>query len=251
MPRPTPQQRRVKVLEPGWLRYTKRVRALAYQDLIGYWPMGEANGLFANDASGFGRAAAAYTGVDLGLGGIGDGRTAPLFDGVNDYCNIYSAGLASAFNGLEGSFGGWFQVSGAGVWTDSTSRDAGVVLVNGSNYVQIARPTNNGVISCIYTAGGTVKSVSISGLSTTGWIHLFVTWSKSGDAFKAYLNGAQSGATQTGLGTFAGALSSTRTVLGATSTTPTAVTSGYLAHWGLWTRALSAAEVAALYQVIG
>ncbi|MFV1969356.1 MAG: hypothetical protein ACC628_28375, partial [Pirellulaceae bacterium] len=60
--------------------------------------MWEASGSISDDLSPQGNDGA-YTGVTLGQPGIGDGRTCPLFDGANDYNNIYSAALNTDFDG--------------------------------------------------------------------------------------------------------------------------------------------------------
>lgn len=76
------------------LRYARRILVTRPQNLIGYWPMWEGNGVvsFDNSPNGYDGA---YTGVTLAQPGIGDGRYSAFFDGVNDFNNIYSAGLAN------------------------------------------------------------------------------------------------------------------------------------------------------------
>ena len=101
--------------------YFKRVLAIDPTHLLGYWPLWEPGGSVAYDISGHNRHGA-YTGVTLGHAGIGDGNGCPFFDGANDYANIYSASLASAFNGAEGTVAVLLKVAKAGVWTDGTNR---------------------------------------------------------------------------------------------------------------------------------
>jgi len=63
--------------------------------LVGFWPQNEKSGLVSLDHSGLGYHGA-YQGVDLGQAGVpGMGMTCPFYDGVNDYNNIYTAGLAN------------------------------------------------------------------------------------------------------------------------------------------------------------
>jgi hypothetical protein len=78
------------------------------------------------------------------------------------------------------------------------------------------------------------------------WLAVGITWSKAADQVIAYLGGAQTGTTQTGLGTFVGPLTNTVVVLGATSVTPTLVWSGFLAHAAVWATPLSAGQMATL-----
>jgi hypothetical protein len=197
------------------------------------------------DLSGNGRHGV-YTGVDLGQPGIGDGRTCPLWDGVNDYGNVYSAGLAGAFNTSEGTLALWLRAASAGVWTDATTRNIARFAVSVSNEVRIQREATNGVVSVRYTGGGTNKQVNISSLSGTGWYHVALSWSIAANELRGYLGGVQQGATQTGLGAWVGALTSTTTILGAFSTLPQFVWSGSIAHAALWSTPLSAADVARL-----
>ncbi len=188
------------------LDYQRKVLIVSPIPPIGYWPMAEPSGGVALDASGNMRHGA-YTSATLGQPGRGDGRTSVLFNGTSSTNNAYSASLAGAFNGAEGSLCGWFKVSGAGVWTDATTRRLAYFFVDSSNRVSILRTATNNQLSAFYLAGGTNKSVNFTA-SSLDWFHVAITWSKSADQVKVYLNGIQQGATQTGLGTWAGALAS-------------------------------------------
>lgn len=151
------------------------------------------------------------------------------------------------FNGEEGTALIWGRVSGSGVWTDATARRLLTLGVDASNYVAIYKHTDNDVY-CAYNAAGTLESQALSIGTPTDWFQVAVTWSKAADQFKAYLNGAQVGATGSGLGIWSGAIASTLAVVGASSTTPADVWSGLLANVCLWNRALNATQIAALYQ---
>jgi large repetitive protein len=226
--------------------YKQRLRDTAP---IAYWPLDELSGSTAVDISGNARNGA-HTGVTLLQTGMGDGGASPLYDGVNDYTNIYSASLAGAFNGAEGSAAIWLRVANSGIWTDVTARRAFVIQIDSGNRFRIGRSSTNSRIDCDYSAGSTTKTVGISSLSSVDWLHFAITWSKSADQMKVYLSGAQSGTTQTALGTWSGgALSSSACVIGAATTAPVNAWSGYEAHAALWTRALPAAEVAELARV--
>ncbi len=225
--------------------YTNKVKALAAANLIAYWPQAEASGTTALDESGNGRTGA-YTGVTLGATGIGDGRTAATYVAASSgRCNVYSASLNGAFNTAEGTIAGWFQVSAAGVWTDATNRYFIHLFADASNLVYIRRQTTNNQIAYVYIAGGTSKSFAAT-LSPTAWFHLALTWSKSADQMKGYVNGAQVGATQTGLGVWSGALASTNCLIGAQSTAGSGPWSGNGAHVAVWSTPLTAPQIAAL-----
>ncbi|MHC4176260.1 MAG: hypothetical protein ACYSWU_02070 [Planctomycetota bacterium] len=191
----------------------------------------------------------AHTAVTLGQPGIGDGNTAPSFDGATSYTDVYSATLATAFNVSEGSVIVWLRVSAVGIWSNGLNQRIFRAFVNVNNFVQIACPAVVNRIGLTYAAGGTLLTTNVDGLTSTAWLMFGLTWSVSADEAKAYYNGVQSGATLNGLGVWVGALDNTATLLGATTTTPTGVWDGWLAHCALFDRALAPAEIAALAAV--
>ena len=229
--------------------YIARVLGTQPANLIAYWPFAETSGTNADNAEGtaardgtFGRNV-----TTMGTGaGIGDGNTAPLFDATNDYCDVDTASLVSAFNGAEGTISFWAKVSGAGVWSDGTLRRLAILLVDGSNYLIIAKnPANN--IQIDFNAGGTGEQGSSAAVTNnTGWWHCAVTWSKAGEVIRYYLLGTEQ-ATDTALGTWAGSLATV--VVGASNTTPTNQWDGYLAHVAIWTTPLDAGDILALATV--
>lgn len=227
------------------LAYTNKVIAL---NPIAYWPLAEASGTVMTDESGNGRNGAYRASGEplLGQTGIGDGRTAALFDGTNDYANAFSASTQAAFNGPEGTIALWFKAGGAGVWTDATDRRLAQFRVDANNRAYLQRSTTNNVITANYIAGGTAKAVNFTTAAPTTWQHFAMTWSKTADQMIAYVNGVQVGAIQTGLGTWAGSLATTLTVLGASDTSGSNPWSGSEAHTAVWALALSAAQVAIL-----
>jgi len=178
--------------------------------------------------------------------GIGDGNTAPLYNGTSDYCNIYSTTLATAFNGAEGTVLVWARVSGVGVWTDGAQRQCITIWNNINNRIQIIKAVSNNTLAWSYVANGTVEAIVLGGYSSTDWMCLGLTWSATDDQAIAYYNGTQAGTTQTTLGAWVGTLASTTTVIGAGNITPTLVWSGYLSHGALFDSALSPAAIADL-----
>lgn len=228
--------------------YSSRVRRVAPANLIAYWPLWEASGSAAKDISGNGFNGA-YTGVTLGQGGIGDGRTCPLFDGVNDFVDIYSTGFRDAFDGSEGSVIWWSKVSGVGVWTDGANRRCVQLYADVNNAIQIYKSSTNNRVWAIYAAGGTSEYLSRDGVSDVGWVAWGYTWSAIADEVRLFYNGSQSGATQTALGTWVGNLASADAVIGARNTTPNEVWDGYLAHCAVWDTPLTPTQIAALAAV--
>lgn len=165
------------------------------------------------------------------------------FDGSNDFVNIYSADLNSAFNPDEGTLLVFAKVSDAGVWTDGAQRFIATIGLSSNEVYLRKSSTGSNRIDFVYTAGGTVKSIALTSFSPTDFFMLAITWSKSADEMKAYSNGVQTGATQTGLGAWAGNLNSAQCVIGAANTSAANRFSGFIAHPALVNRALSDAEI--------
>lgn len=224
-------------------RYWQGITSVQPASLLAYWPLFEPSGTVVTDMSDNGRNGT-YTAVTLGQAGIGDGRTSASFDGSTSYANVYSAGLASAFNGPAGTITAWARVANAGIWTDNALHRIATFGADANNRVLLRKDGLND-LRWTYIAGSTSKEVALV-TTTTAWFHSAITWDKAADAVKVYFNGAQTGSTQTGLGTWAGSLANNTTVIGAASTSPSGVWSGRLAHVGLWSVALSAQEVASL-----
>lgn len=228
--------------------YTNKVVALSP---IAYWPLAELSGLVIVDASGNGRNGA-YKGAGeplLGQVGIGDGRNAPLFDGTNDYGDIFSASLAGAFSGAEGTVACWVKINAAGVWSDAADRRPINLRVDANNRLNMNKTATLNQVSCTYVAGGTSKGVNFTTAGPLTWFHLAMTWSAGADQLKFYVNGTQQGATQTALGTWAGSLATGVCAIGASDLIGSAEWSGNVAHVAVWASALSAAQVLALATV--
>ena len=197
-----------------------------------YWPLWETSGAVATEIiNGWDGT---YVGVTLGYPGIGDGRTAPYFDGANDYVDMYTVGLRNAFNSQEGSLLIWLRVFNLGVWTDGTNRYALYFAVDGNNRVRIWRHPNNYQLNYEYKAGGVSEAHSTPGLNYTVWWSMVLTWSKSADEFRCYYDGVQLDYTHTGLGNWVGLLNANTTLLGALTMVPANPWYGYIAHVALW-----------------
>lgn len=226
--------------------YRNKVLATSPANLIGYWPMDELSGTVSYDRSGQANNGA-YTAIALGAAGIGDGHTSASLDGSTSIINIYSAALASDFNPAEGTFAVWARVSGSGIWVDATARQHVNLRADANNLIRIRRTTTDNQLEWIYIAGGTSKQVlSTAFAGNVGWIHVAITWSVAGDTLIAYANGAQVGSTQTGLGTWSGALAEANTIIGGFGSTAAAVWGGYLAHAALYNTPLTAGQIASL-----
>lgn len=226
----------------GAQNYAEKVQATP--GLIAYWPLDEQSGTVAYDRSGNGRNGT-HVGVTLGATGIGDGRTCPTYDGVNDYTNIYSASLAGAFNGAEGTLIAWARVANAAVWTEDTYPYVVNITVDANNFVQLRKYGANTLL-WLYKSGGVDKSTSLDSVSNANWMPLGLTWSNSAEAAIAYYNGSQTGTTKTPLADWVGNISSSLTAIGAVGTAATTPWNGNIAHVSLFNRALSPVEIARL-----
>jgi hypothetical protein len=222
--------------------YIAKIQGLFGSSLIGFYPGAEPSDAVALDYSGRGFNGA-YTGATLGQPGIGDGLTCPLYDGVNDFMQP-PVGFRSAFNNQELTVMIW-GIFGAATWADGLVKRLLSFRADANNWVTLAKGGGAGTLSVNYIAGGTNKTVAITTSSPITPFHFAMTVSKSGDEMKAYFGGIQNGATQTGLGIWAGALLATDTLIGAQTTAPAQVCNGSLAHALVLNRAATPAEVAA------
>jgi hypothetical protein len=232
----------------GKKTYARKIKRLFGSSLIAYWPLNETSGTVAYDVSGNARNGA-YTGVDLAnaaapakIGGM-----APYFDGTNDYCNIYSASLASAFSGAAGSLFIWAKIFNAGIWTDASYDDFFRIAADANNEILLRKTNANNALYTRYNANGTTKSVTRTNTTTIDWFLFGFTWSKAADQMIAYYNGAQTGATQTGLDTWAGAPAAATCVIGAYVLTPANPWNGWLNQAIILNRIATPAEVLAMY----
>jgi len=186
-------------------------------------------------------------GVTLGAASGGHLTNAYSFDGTNDNVNIYSSDLNSVFNPSEGTLVAWAKVANSGVWSDNAQHKIIYISFDGSNFIELNKnssPNNSVVGRAVF--GGVTKRVDPI-LSTTDWFQIVMTWSKSNDQLKVFINGNQSGTTQTGLGTWVGNLTSTTAVIGAQTTAGASPWSGLINDVRLYNRALSAEEIADQY----
>ena len=220
-------------------------KVLSYSP-IAYWPCAETSGTNADNAEGTAARDGTYNNVSLNATTGPDGNPAPQWDGSSDWLDIYSVSFDTALDGQEGAVIAWAKVTNIGVWSDGASRDFFTLRVDGSNQIRVNKDSTANTFIYRYSAGGVVRSVTKSSFSDTGWFHIGMTWSKSAAGgsgeLKAYLAGAQEGATLT-IGTFSGSLDSARTNIGANSTVPAVVWNGYLSHMAVFTSALSGATM--------
>ena len=223
------------VLLGGGVAETYADRVLATGP-IAYWPLRETSGTVAQcltNAAMNGTYARNVT--DMGTGaGIGDGNTAPVFNGANDFVNIYSAALAAAFSGASGMLMVWSRVSGAGIWTDGLQHNSAALAADAVDNVYAAKVVANNTLWMRYRANNVSKSVTFLSGGNLAWFQWAITWSAAADQVMIFYNGVQQGATQNALGAWAGALAANQTIIGAANSVPATPWSGTLAHVAVW-----------------
>jgi hypothetical protein len=167
------------------------------------------------------------------------------------YTDIYSAALASFFDPTAGTLFMFVKVTNGAVWADGTTRYILRLRTDASNQIEWFKTTTNNLVSIKYEAGGTVETVNLSGLTTTDFFMVAMTWDKAGDKMKTYLNGVQTGGDQTGLGVWVGALNSSFTLIGGDQVPASLRWDGYAALFGLSTDIWTGSQIAELYQRSG
>ena len=219
------------------------LKVLTYSP-IAYWPLKEATG---TDALCSVNAAqnGTYDGVTLGQTGIGDGYTCAQFDGDDDYVDIYSAALNTAYAQALFSISLWVKVFHVDNWTDETRRFMRLNIdVNNEANLYIAG-------SNIYfrlEANGTTTTINEAGLSETGWMHFVVTNNETTDNLYLYRGGTQKDTT-TNAAVSAGNLSSSATLLGDKDKAGADPWKGYIAHVAVFDKELTQPNAAALATV--
>lgn len=182
----------------------------------------------------------------FGGAGIGDGRTAAALAG-SGAVDVYSAALAAAFSGDEGTVSAWWAVDAAATWSDAAQRVAVEILGNaGSGGFHFAKTATAGVFQATRVVTGGTVSCNWEGLSGTAWHHTVMAWSKG----EALIHGSLDGgvwADQAYPGDWSGVPIVSSTCIGAYNNT--GVTQGFkgaVAHVAVWDRCLGASVRKAL-----
>lgn len=225
--------------------YVQRVLSTEPANLIGYWPMEEAVGLVAFDHSG-NLNDGAYLAPTLGEPGIGDGGTSCLFTDLTTCLDVYSAGLAGAFDGAEWTFMHWVKVA-AGVWPGLAFHVVGEFAADGNNYNGMWISNDGDGRLVLSTKAGGVGCVVNSTLNAdVGWMCMVGVVSALANTVTLYKNGGVIGVPGVGMGAWAGALAANQTVVGAYNNAAAFSWKGHGAHAALWSKALTAPQVANL-----
>jgi len=209
---------------------------------IAYWPLWEKNGTVAQCLTNPAMNGTYSSDVSTWpvQTGIGDGNTAPYFDGTNDSVNILTVALIAAFNGTTGTVAIWVKVPAA-AWTDGTSRRAVSFQPDANNYVYTRKNLNANQLRHVFLGNAVGGGVNTAHTEIV-WMPLAMTW--NGATMQAYANGVVDGA-PLAINAWAVPLA-VAAVIGAWTTVPAEPWQGNLAHCALWNRVLTLSEIQAL-----
>lgn len=207
---------------------------------VAYWPLSDAVGataavdlVAANNGT--------PTNITFGTTGIGDGRTAAIFNGSNAAIDILKGDIATRFSRVAGTIVVWARISDVSKWTDGNNRYLATFgKLDLSDSTWFGKTAANNRLS--WQAAG--KNFSNDMISATGWFHAALTWSLADNKMQGFYKGAFRNSVA-GLTDFSG---NTLEAAGLGRTTSVSrLWSGDMAHAALWDRALSDAEIANTY----
>lgn len=232
----------------GLISYSAKV--LSYSP-IAYWPLWETSGTVAEclvNSAQNGTYSSDVSGWPVGTG-IGDGNTAPGFDGSNDSVDIFSTTLRDAFDKDEGSLAAWCKVSAAGIWEDAAFHFAVTLGKDGTDFYSLNKQNTNNTLRWIMgTETAAYRTVTKGSLSTTGWFHMAMTWTKVGTDLIGYYNGTSAGNDTNFAGTWGEVLTDGGVKIGAFAAAANKW-SGTLAHVAVWDTPLTVPRIAILAAV--
>lgn len=167
-----------------------QAKVLSYSPTA-YWPLNEESGTQVTEVINGAGWHGTYSGVTVGNGTGPDGQACPLFDGVNDLGDIFTASLQAAWDGDEGSLLIWSKVYNAAVWSDGLYRFVATAYADEDNRLMHRKlaGADDDVIAFRHRTGGVNHDVEESGQTSTDWICWLCTWSKSANQIKLYQGG--------------------------------------------------------------
>lgn len=221
--------------------YYQRVLATQPGNLIAYWPLWETAGIVAEELVNGWNGTYTRNVAIMGTGaGIGDGNTAPVFNGVNDFVDVSVAGFLAAVNPDEFTVCIWTQIPGA-VWVDG-SVDHWFTLYQSANNQNWIRKQNVNNTYQYYFEGNNIPIFqSIGPDASVLWRHYAMLGSVAGNYLRLYVNGAQVGVTQVGLNAWT--FGPTLALIGAQTVAPLSPTNGLLAHVTYWNTQLTVPQI--------
>jgi len=206
--------------------------------LIAYYPLWETNGDVVVDLSPYNNHGL-YEGSPVlnhipALCG-----SSPAFDGMDDSADIFSPGLAAVFNGLEGTAILQLKLE-PDAWMDGKNAVYLSLRADDDNNVILYKSGTN-QLEFTYTAGGRRFTATYNNISTDKWLTYAITWSRSHNRFLGYVAGESIYPAQSGLGNWAGDLTSAE--LGGHQDSSTYYARGALSSLVLLDREATPAEI--------
>jgi hypothetical protein len=211
------------------------------QGLLAYWTFDAGSGSFVADAVGTNLGTWVGTlGSQWGAGIINGGGKG---NGTNNSVNVGAAlaDLASA------TYACWLQVTSFPATNGRIFDKANAAGQNGITFIVTGAA---GTISCSRFGGYTTAptSLSFTALTLNTWAHVAATFDGTRKIFRLYMNGAEvsyNGQTL-GIGTPASDAANSLGLLGGIQNTTRSL-AALMDEAGVWARALTAAEIAQLY----
>jgi len=228
--------------------YYERVLATSPSNLVAYWPLWETAGSEAEQIAPTSIPNGSYYGVTLANTLGPDGLYyAPLWDAINDYLNIYSTQLNTAWNagmGDEGTIIMWiksddaFATAAGSFWRISYSNDY-------FNWFKQHFDGTPGKIESLMERITTLRH-TVTGATQSGWNMIAQSWLYPG-TFRTFWDGSYF-AQSTANGPWTGNLLTEYTVIGNMRAHPNANGGfgGWIAHTAFWNTQLSDAVIEAL-----
>lgn len=207
---------------------------------VRYWPLSDTSGSTLTESVAGDHGT--YVGATLADTTSPPGTPAPYFDGINDYGEIFTAGLSTAIDMAEGCVMVWLK---PGVDAYDGNRTVLRFQGNGDAIIMNTGSSSGGRLNFTRIANNVIRSIN-NGTVTTNWINLMLSWSEANNEVFLYVDGTQVGQMDVFAASASG-LEATNTRLA--STTPSSLhNQGHFAHLALWGRPADA-DILALASV--
>lgn len=212
--------------------------------LLAYWRLNELSGTSAAALPTTGYQAT-YTGMTLNSTTAPGGGAAPSMDGVNDVLQLQTTYVRDNFNGTSGTVAVWVNPSTNGVvniaWFQGAATSARM-------YIQ-ANIADSSVAIVRQAGGVTDVRQAVTAVDLTTWFLAGMTWDESDDEIQAWIAGTTIMSTD-GIGAWTNGDDTTGSAIGRNASSGVNDFEGEVAHVGLWSRTLSAADWADLASTV-
>lgn len=237
-----------RTLTPGEIAETYRLTTPTGTDngLKGYWSFNgqDVRSTLAYDRSGAGNDGTLTLGPVPAIGKIGQSLN---FDGSDDYVSVNDADSLDIGDTDDLTLVGWFYRD-TFTTDDVLMAKRNTTLAASAGYIAYLESTSDKIYFEVSDGTDEYQLVSTATFATAGWNHFAIVWDQDSAAnSEIYVNGVADSAVDTGTIGSIGDLSNTRPFgLGVTSLAAGPY-DGRIDEMRMYKRALSAAEIAALY----